>query len=112
VPANTTPLRLAEPAEPAPPAAQQTVAGGSPVPAPVAPLTYSRQQLAEALGIDVATLDRWDSAGRIGPRPLRISGPKGRKLYARQEVADWVAAGCPGAEEWKARQAAHNRKGK
>lgn len=104
-------LRLAQAsADPAPPAEGVTPLVADPLAAAVRPLTYSRQQLADALGIDTSTLDRWDAAGRIGPRPLRISGPRGRKLYSRQEVADWVAVGCPAADEWRVRQAARNGK--
>jgi len=108
VQANNAPLRLTVPLQPsAEPTEVRTKAVSDAV--AVVPLTYSRQQLAEALGIDVATLDRWDAAGRIGPRPLRISGPRGRKLYGRAEVEDWLRAGAPTAEEWKARQAARRK---
>jgi hypothetical protein len=71
-------------------------------PAAVSPLAYSRESLARSLGIGVATLDRWEAAGRIGPKPLRINGPRGRKLYYVEEVSDWLKAGAPPRHEWQA----------
>lgn len=72
-------------------------------PAAVAPLTYSRAELARALGISAPTLDRLDAAGRIGPRPVRLGG---RKLWVRSEVEEWLqrrdhAGELLGRDQWE-----------
>lgn len=58
----------------------------------VAALTYSREQLAQALGVGVATLDRMDANGRLGPCAVRMGGRGGRKVYVLAEVEEWLAA--------------------
>ncbi len=46
------------------------------------------QQVARDLGVGVRTLDRWHQL-RKGPPRTRLGK---RVLYARQDVADWLAA--------------------
>jgi hypothetical protein len=53
------------------------------------------------LSIGVATLDRWDSSGLLGPTGVKKSG---RKLWALAELREWVAAGMPSRKEWQARR--------
>jgi predicted DNA-binding transcriptional regulator AlpA len=78
------------------------------VPSPaVTPLTYSRHELTLALGISLASLDRLDAAGQL-PAAKRIGG---RKLWVREEIAEWLRADCPGRREWEAIKAA-GRNGK
>ncbi len=61
-------------------------------------LTYSRETLAVALGISVATLDRLDASGKI-PQAFRLGG---RKLWAREVIRDWLSAGMPDRLTWQA----------
>lgn len=50
-------------------------------------------------GISRAHWHRLRAAGKIGPSAVRL----GRKvLYRRQEVEDWIAAGCVDARTWEA----------
>jgi hypothetical protein len=67
------------------------------------PLAVGREQLAALLTIGVATLDRWDAAGLLGPLGVRKAG---RKLWSLAELRDWAAAGMPCRKEWLARRAA------
>ncbi len=67
------------------------------------PLLIGRKQAAAALGISPASLDRLRSAGKIGPRPIRLSG---RLLWNVAELRAWVAAAkggkLPDRTEWEA----------
>lgn len=64
------------------------------------PLLLTARQAATICGKSLRTWRAWDSAGRI-PRPVRI----GRStLWRADELRQWVAAGCPGRQEWEARQ--------
>jgi hypothetical protein len=67
------------------------------------PLAVGREQLAALLSIGVATLDRWDAAGLLGPVGVRKAG---RKLWSLSELRQWVDAGMPGRKEWLARRTA------
>lgn len=62
-------------------------------------LLLGREQLAEALSISTATLDRLDAAGKL---PKAVPLCRGRKLWRRTEVDSWLAAGCPSREVWSA----------
>lgn len=61
-------------------------------------LTYSRESLAKALCISVATIDRLDASGKI-PQAFRLGG---RKLWAREVIRDWLTAGMPDRLTWQA----------
>ena len=81
----------------------------TPPPAPAAdtapavvPLTYGRRELALALGISLATLDRLDAGGKV-PQAVRIGG---RKVWCRETIAEWLRAGAPPRKEWQALQVA------
>jgi predicted DNA-binding transcriptional regulator AlpA len=71
-------------------------------------LTYGRPELAQALGISLASLDRLDAAGTV-PRAVRIGG---RKLWVRETIAEWLRAGAPSRKEWEAMQDVRKRNGR
>jgi hypothetical protein len=64
-------------------------------------LTVGREELAEMLGIAPPTLDRWLSAGLIGPTGTKLAG---RKLFALSEIREWVEKGMPSRKTWAAMQ--------
>src|SRR4051812_44814862 len=67
------------------------------------PLAIGREEFARLLGVSVATLDRWESAGLVGPVGVKKNG---RRLYALDEAKSWVLAGMPARKEWTARKGA------
>lgn len=72
---------------------------------PPALLIPDREAAAMA-GIGRATWHRLRAAGKIGPAAVRL----GRAVrYRRDEVAEWIRAGCCDALTWKAMQAAERR---
>ena len=76
---------------------------------PVEPLTVGRKQAAQLFSIGIATFDRWDASGQLGPVGIRKSG---RKLWVLTELREWTASGMPCRKEWLARKAAqHNGRG-
>lgn len=86
------PLTSAVPATPAP----------SPSP-PSSSLLLPARQAAQLCGVSVATWHRMVAAGRT-PAPIRLSA--GCVRWRRDELADWVAAGCPGRRAWNAMRVA------
>jgi len=66
-------------------------------------LLLTSADVAARLSVDRSTLSRWDRAGRIGPRPLKIGGAT---RWCARELQAWVDAGCPGRAEWMARSSA------
>ena len=73
----------------------------APRPGPVAlePLAVGIKDLARLLGISVATLERWNDSGELGPAGIKKGG---RRLWPLAEVREWVAAGMPRRETWLA----------
>lgn len=65
------------------------------------PLTYSREDLARALGVGLATVDRMSAAGKL-PRPLRISA--NRVAWLRTAIQAWLEQGCPDRVTFEARR--------
>jgi excisionase family DNA binding protein len=63
------------------------------------PLLVRAKQLAVLLGVSVRTIHTWDAAGRL-PAPIRIGGSVS---WRRDEIDDWLHAGCPSRAEWSAR---------
>jgi len=63
--------------------------------------------LAKLLQRSKRGIERDLAAGRIGPRPIRNLG-RALKFSAR-EIEAWIAAGCPPARAWRARQSEANR---
>lgn len=55
------------------------------------------EQLAGTLQVSKRTLWRMRSAGQL-PRPLRIGGVV---RWRREEVAGWIAEGCPAVSQAK-----------
>lgn len=53
-------------------------------------------ELALMLRRSVPSLRRDDAAGRL-PAPVRIGGSK---RWRADEIASWVAAGCPNRTDW------------
>jgi excisionase family DNA binding protein len=61
------------------------------------PLLLDTRQTAAVLGIGRTHFYRLCASGRIGPLPVKLGE---RSLWARAELEDWVAAGCPVREDW------------
>jgi hypothetical protein len=102
---NTLPLHAPDPAEPA----DCGRLAFRPEATPIEPLAVGREQVAALLSIGVATLDRWDSSGLLGPVGVRKAG---RKLWSLAELREWVASGMPSRKEWLARRAPTNASGR
>jgi predicted DNA-binding transcriptional regulator AlpA len=80
----------------------------------VDPLLWGRRDLARALGISLASLDRLEAGGRIGPRPVRLGG---RLLYAVEECREWTRCRGPDGQlpdrrTWEAMRDAAQRNGR
>lgn len=60
------------------------------------PLLIDARAAAILCGISRATWWSLHSAGRV-PLPIRLGR---RTLWRREEVAAWVAAGCPSRDRW------------
>jgi hypothetical protein len=89
------------------PSADRPSAAARPaVVAPLEPIAVGRKDAARLFGIGVATWDRWEAAGLVGPAAI-VRG--GRKLYVLAELRAWAAAGMPDRAGWQARQAASRR---
>jgi hypothetical protein len=73
------------------------------------PLAVRREQGAALFSIGIATWDRWDSSGLLGPVGNKKSGVK---LWSLAELREWAAAGMPCRKEWLARRAATNANGR
>jgi hypothetical protein len=74
---------------------------------PMKPLLTALTDVPAALSWSRAHLARMRVAGKFGPEVLRA----GRKLLVRtQELEDWVAAGLPPANVWRAMRAADSRR--
>ncbi len=71
----------------------------------IEPLLIGRKQAAAACGVALRTWDRMNGAGKIGPRPIRLSG---RLLWNVEELRAWAAAGVggnlPDRTEWQTRK--------
>lgn len=69
------------------------------------PLLMSAIDVARELKASLRTVRRLDDAGKL-PLPVRV----GRLVrWRRDELARWIAAGCPDRREWQARQAPARR---
>jgi predicted DNA-binding transcriptional regulator AlpA len=60
-------------------------------------LLYSAEKLAGVLGVSVRHLWALHSSNRLGPQPIALGR---RKVWSRDEIERWVAAGCPSREKW------------
>lgn len=60
-------------------------------------LLLNDSSAAKILGIGRTLFRGLNSQGRI-PKPIKLGR---RKLWSRQELADWIAAGCPPRDKWE-----------
>lgn len=68
--------------------------------ATIVPLLLSAKAAAALCGVSLRTWRSWDAAGKI-PRAIRI----GRSTRWREDqLRAWVAADCPGRDEWESRK--------
>jgi len=70
------------------------------------PLNVGTKELARLLAISVATLERWNDSGELGPAGIKKGG---RRLWPLAEVKEWVNAGMPRREFWAARNGTKGR---
>jgi predicted DNA-binding transcriptional regulator AlpA len=63
------------------------------------PLLVSAEQAAMLLGVSRATFWSLNAAGSI-PLPVKLKGCK-RTLWRREELIEFVRAGCPAREKWQ-----------
>ena len=63
----------------------------------VTPIVLQASELAQLLGISRSTFWKWQSSGRLGPRPRRINRVV---LWSRAELTDWLNEGCPPRGQW------------
>jgi excisionase family DNA binding protein len=68
----------------------------------ITPLLLSAQQTAALLGISRSHFYSMSSCGTLGLMPVRLGE---RVLYNRNEIEQWIAAGCPCREKWQAMKA-------
>jgi predicted DNA-binding transcriptional regulator AlpA len=78
--------------------ALKPIAPAAPTPVPVLIGAESVGQLIELSG---RTVRRYRSMGKL-PAPLKVGGAV---RWRRQEILDWIAAGCPDRRTWEQMQA-------
>jgi len=61
-------------------------------------LLVSVEDAAKLLGIGKTHFYGLHSSGRLGPMPIKLGS---RSLWNRQELTDWVNAGCPARQLWQ-----------
>lgn len=61
-------------------------------------LLVSVKDAAKLLGIGKTLFYELHSSGFLGPIPVKFGS---RSLWNRQELTDWVNAGCPAREQWQ-----------
>lgn len=61
------------------------------------PLLLSAKDTAVCLGISRSYLYEMSSSGILGPLPVKFGR---RSLWIRDELTNWVAAGCPVRHKW------------
>ena len=91
---KTIPLHAPDPAAP-------TIQGlrARPDAVGIEPIMVRREQGSELFSVGIATWDRWDSSGVLGPVGVKRGGVK---LWNLAELKEWAAAGMPGRKEWQA----------
>jgi predicted DNA-binding transcriptional regulator AlpA len=68
-------------------------------PAANSPLLLDFKTAAGLIGVGVSTFYAMDRSGELGPQGIRL---RRRRLWRRDELAEWVRAGCPRREKWVA----------
>ncbi|QOJ03675.1 MAG: helix-turn-helix domain-containing protein [Planctomycetia bacterium] len=71
---------------------------------PTALLAITTEELAELLRVSIRHIQRQESAGKIGPKPVRFGKSKRYVLDGPNGIRAWLAAGAPDRREWEARQ--------
>lgn len=61
--------------------------------------TIDLKGLAALAGIGLSTAERWKVMDRL-PQHFHPAGSRLVRFH-RQEVLDWIAAGCPPRDEWE-----------
>lgn len=70
------------------------------------PLTATTEELASLLRVSPRHIQRQESAGKIGPKPVRFGKSKRYVLDGLNGIRAWLAAGAPDRREWEARRRA------
>lgn len=70
------------------------------------PLLLDGKSVAACLSIGLSMLYTMDRSGELGPEGLRL---RGRRLWPRRELEQWVDAGCPRREQWTAIKTAEKK---
>lgn len=60
-------------------------------------LLLSAEDSAQLLGIGRTLFYSMHSSGRLGPMPVKLGR---RALWRREELKNWVRAGCPARNQW------------
>lgn len=72
-----------------------------------APALISIAELAGMLGLSRRGIERLRAAGRLGPAAINFGARCVR--FRAQEVENWIHAGCPPADRWRALQKGGSR---
>lgn len=62
------------------------------------PLLLDARQTAALLGVSRNHLLNLDTSGRLGPMGVKLGR---RRLWAREELQEWVRAGSPARGRWQ-----------
>lgn len=81
------------------------IKGNPPVRAPE-PEAVSLRTLAAMIDISERSAERLRSSGRLGVPPITIGSRVRYPLNGPRGVRAWIAAGCPGRDEWEANKGA------
>ena len=65
------------------------------------PILVDTVAAAGLLSISPRHLISLDNSGRLGPMPIKLGA---RKLFAVEDLKNWVAAGCPARQKWQERK--------
>ena len=71
---------------------------------PKVPTFLSDSDVAEMLGVSVATVQRWRKSGKDGPRYCRIGAGTGTIRYRPEDVAGYIESRLSGREEDESRR--------
>ena len=63
------------------------------------PLTEDLEELADDLRCSRRHVEQMDRNGRLGPRAIKLGR---RRVWVREEVREWLAAGAPDRVKWLA----------
>lgn len=63
----------------------------------IAPLLVGAETVGRMLGVSRRTVLNWHQDGTLGPLPIKLGR---RILWRADELARWVATGCPDRKTW------------